>query len=249
MNNPKKSLSVWSGNIQAGNQTRNYFDYFWRSWQHLHGPHKEPHIKKLAHSLTPYDLVGLQESDAQTFRSGKLHQTEHLAKEARFSHWIHQPNRTVGQWASSANGLLLKNSPLNTSQLSLPGQQIFGGRGLLTAKINWQGHNVTVGVTHLGLTVKARQKQLDAIHDLFEREDSVILMGDFNASLVNPQIQKFLKNGKWISNTSKVQTYPSWKPSKDIDHIFLKGWKFQDYSATRWGQSDHLAVRAKIFPD
>jgi endonuclease/exonuclease/phosphatase family metal-dependent hydrolase len=79
-----------------------------------------------------HDIVGLQEADPGSLRSGFTNQTHYLAQRAGFNYWSHQPNRRMGGVASSANGLLSKLEPVEVQDHPLPGR--IGGRGVLLAK-------------------------------------------------------------------------------------------------------------------
>lgn len=239
-------LRVLSGNFHAANQTRHYFDYVWRSWQHAHGIRKQAVMTQMAHALRPFDIVGLQETDADTFRSGRLHQTAYLAEHGDCPHWLHQPNRLMGQWASSGNGLLSKHRLTPHASVKLPGKQWFGGRGVISALLDWQGHSVIIGVTHLGLTATQQSHQLDFLQSLYQDHEHVVLMGDFNTTLRANHFQQFIKEGAWTTGPESVNTYPAWNPKKDLDHILVRGFNFHSYQSQVWGQSDHRAVIADL---
>src|SRR5690606_29695285 len=109
---PGRRLALLSANIQAGARTDSYRDYLTRPWAHVL-PHatKQLNLDHLARLLSEFDLVGLQESDPGSLRSGFLNQTHYLAEAAGFPFWSHQPNRKVGRIASSANALLSRVEP------------------------------------------------------------------------------------------------------------------------------------------
>lgn len=243
---PTSTLRVFSGNFQAANQTRHYFDYLWRAWQHVHGARKHAMMQHMAQHLQPFDIAGIQESDADTFRSGRLHQTAFLAEHGDFSHWLHQANRLMGQWASSGNGLLSKYPFTPHASQKLPGTQWFGGRGVIGAEIQWQSIPVVLGVTHLGLTLKEQRDQLQSLQDLYDDHEHVILMRDFNASRTAPHFQAFVQEGGWHTAPQTLPTYPAWNPKKDLDHILVKGFSFLAYETLNWGKSDHLGVSATL---
>src|SRR5688572_27482354 len=86
-------LRLLSANIQAGSSTRAYRDYVTRSWSHVLPNGKRLTLDSLATLAQPYDLVGLQESDPGSLRSGFTNQADYLAERAHFPYWSHQPNR------------------------------------------------------------------------------------------------------------------------------------------------------------
>ena len=78
-------LAAVSYNIQSGLTTRKYSQYFTRSWKHLVPvPSRMSNLDGIARVLTDYDLVGLQEVDAGSLRSGFVNQVKYLADYAGF---------------------------------------------------------------------------------------------------------------------------------------------------------------------
>src|SRR5690606_16177366 len=96
-----RRLKLLSANIQAGSSTRGYHDYVARSWSHvLPAGNKRGALDKIARLAGEHDIVGLQESDPGSLRSGFTNQTHYLAQRGGFDYWSHQPNRSVGGVAS-----------------------------------------------------------------------------------------------------------------------------------------------------
>ena len=80
-----RRLRLLSANIQAGASTRSYSDYVTRPWNHvLPRREKRNNLDALADLATPFDVVGLQEADPGSLRSGFLNQTHYLAERAGF---------------------------------------------------------------------------------------------------------------------------------------------------------------------
>ena len=168
MNNPTHTLRLLTANIQAGSSTRRYSDYVTRSWSHaLPAGRKRSSLDAIARLASGHDIVGLQESDPGSLRSGFTNQTHYLAQRAGFNYWSHQPNRRMGGVASSANGLLSRLEPVEVQDHALPGR--IGGRGVLLARFGDGSEGLTVAVAHLSLGVSSRLSQLDFIADLPQR--------------------------------------------------------------------------------
>src|SRR5690606_8718270 len=104
-------LRLVSCNILAGGSVRRYRDYVTHSWKHVLPTGKRANLDGLARVIGGFDLVGLQEADAGSLRSGFLNQTQYLAEAAGFPYWSHQPNRRVSRLATSSNGLLARHQP------------------------------------------------------------------------------------------------------------------------------------------
>ena len=99
--NATTSLRLLSANIQAGSSTRAYREYVTRSWSHVLPNGKRLNLDSLATLAQPYDLVGLQESDPGSLRSGFTNQADYLAERAHFPYWSHQPNRRISRIAAA----------------------------------------------------------------------------------------------------------------------------------------------------
>ena len=80
-----RRLRLLSANIQAGSSTRGYHDYVARSWSHvLPAGNKRGSLDAIAELAGRHDIVGLQEADPGSLRSGFTNQTHYLAQRAGF---------------------------------------------------------------------------------------------------------------------------------------------------------------------
>ena len=173
-----RRLRVLSANIQAGSSTRRYSDYVTRSWSHaLPAGNKRGSLDAIAQLAGQHDIVGLQEADPGSLRSGFTNQTHYLAERAGFDYWTHQPNRNVARVAGSANGLLSRLEPVEVTDHSLPGR--ISGRGVLMARFGEGAEGLTVAVAHLSLGANSRRSQLAFIGELLSDHPHAVLMGDF----------------------------------------------------------------------
>ena len=118
---PARPLRVLSCNIQAGSSTRAYREYITRSWSHVLPTGKRANLDALAELFSPYDLVGLQESDPGSMRSGFDNQSDYLAERGRFPYVSHQANRRISRIAGSGNALLSRLEPSELYDYALPG--------------------------------------------------------------------------------------------------------------------------------
>ena len=238
-------LRLLSCNIQAGNSTQRYRDYVSRSWSHVLPAGKRDNIAAIAQLCSAFDVVGLQESDAGSLRSGFTNQTHRIAELAGFPYWSHQPNRRVGSFAHSANGLLSRERPAEVLDYALPGR--VGGRGVLIAQFDLGGERLTVGIAHLSLGVRSRGVQLDFLADVLADAQHVVLMGDFNCGSDAPEMQRLYKHTRLRPPASFVATFPSWKPMRALDHILCSEDLLADPPRVLpAGRSDHLGIALGI---
>src|SRR5262245_47097503 len=241
-----RRLKLLSANIQAGSSTRRYTDYAMRSWSHvLPAGNKRGSLDAIAQLAGQHDIVGLQESDPGSLRSGFTNQTHYLAQRGGFDYWSHQPNRRVGGVASSANGLLSRLEPREVIDHALPGR--ISGRGVLLARYG-EGHDaLLVAVAHLSLGAGSRASQLAFIAELLHDHPHAVLMGDFNCSIDRPEMQALFRNTRLQPPVGDVPTFPSWRPQRAIDHILVgDGLRTHNAKAMPAAQSDHLALSLEL---
>ena len=239
-------LKLLSANIQAGSSTRRYSDYATRSWSHvLPAGNKRGMLDTIAKLAGRHDIVGLQEADPGSWRSGFTNQTHYLAERGGFDYWTHQPNRRVGQFASSANGLLSKFEPLDIAVHALPGR--ITGRGVLVARFGEGDDGLTIAVAHLSLGAQSRASQLSFIAELLADTPHAVLMGDFNCTVDQPEMAALFRQTRLQPPACMVHTFPSWKPQKAIDHILVSdGLGCRDMQAFPAAFSDHLALSIEL---
>jgi len=240
-----RRLKLLSANIQAGSSTRRYTDYATRSWSHVLPMGKRLSLDAIAQLAGVHDIVGLNESDPGSLRSGFTNQTHYLAQRGGFHYWSHQPNRRVGGVASSANGLLSKLEPVEVIDHSLPGR--IAGRGVLIARFGDDAHALTIAVAHLSLGAQSRTSQLAFIAELLHDHPHAVLMGDFNCDLDRPEMRTLFRRTRLQAPTHVVPTFPSWRPQRAIDHILLgDGLTRHHAHALPAASSDHLALSLEL---
>ena len=241
-----RRLKLLSANIQAGSSTRRYSDYVTRSWSHaLPTGNKRLSLDSIAKMAGEHDIVGLQEADPGSLRSGFTNQTHYLAEQARFDYWSHQPNRNVGRVASSANGLLSRLEPVEVSDHALPGR--IGGRGVLLARFGDGDDGLVVAVAHLSLGAASRRAQLTFLAELLAGHPHAVLMGDFNCVPDRPEMDLLYSRTHLRPPAFCVPTFPSWRPQRAIDHILVsERLGFADARAIPAAFSDHLALAMSI---
>ncbi|MGY0342566.1 endonuclease/exonuclease/phosphatase family protein [Xylella fastidiosa] len=238
----QRILRVLTANIQAASSTRRYSDYVTRSWSYaLPIGRKRINLDAIAQLAGERDIVGLQESDPGSLRSGFTNQTCYLAQRAGFHYWSHQPNRRMAGVASSANGLLSRLKPRQINNHALPGR--IRGRGVLLAKFGNGFDSLVVAVAHLSLGVRSRMAQLVFIADLLAEYPNTILMGDFNCRADCSEMQVLYRRTRLQPPGVVIPTFPSWRPERAIDHILVsEGLHICKTEAVPTAFSDHLAV-------
>lgn len=239
-------LRVLSANIQSGARTNRYRHYLTRSLSHvLPNQDRQDNLRVLARSLGDFHLVGLQEADPGSLRSGFANQTQQLAEWAEFPYWSHQANRRVGRIASSSNGLLSRIAPAEVRDYPLPGR--IRGRGALWVRLGEGASAVLVLIAHLSLGAASRAKQLAFLAELLSDAPRALLMGDLNCAADAPEMRVLFRGTQLLPPGKSLPSYPSWQPRKAIDHILAtRGLTVERQWLLPSQASDHLAVAADL---
>lgn len=220
MNDPPRQLRLLSFNIQAGTTTANYREYLTRSWrQILPNNQRVANLDAIAALVADFDIVGLQEVDCGSLRSGFLNQAKYLAGHAGFPFWTHQGNRKVGVIAHAGNGVLSRIQPHKVLEHRLPGA--IPGRGALVLEYGDGEHALWVVVLHLALGRRARIQQLRYVAHLIDRHPNVVVMGDLNTGPDSREVREFCARAGLVQPDRKLLTFPSWRPQRAIDHILV----------------------------
>lgn len=239
------TLRLLSFNIQVGIQTGAFHHYLSRSWQHLlPTASREYSLSRIAELIEPFDIVALQEVDAGSFRSKQCNQVQQLAAEAGFDYWYQQVNRNLGGIARHSNGLLSRIPALATEQHALPG--LLPGRGLMVMRFGEGEQQLVVAITHLALGKKTQFSQLGFLCDLVGDARHLVIMGDLNQE-ADVLLQQSPLRRLNLHAPRFMPTYPSWSPSRGLDHILLSdGIELLRSAVINHPHSDHLPIAAEI---
>jgi endonuclease/exonuclease/phosphatase family metal-dependent hydrolase len=124
-------------------------------------------------------------------------------------------------------------------------------RGALDVNLELGGCVARVIVTHLGLRMFERRRQVELIYDALcaERHELVIALGDFNEWL--PPSWSLAKLRRWFGRFPAPRTFPSRFPVLALDRIWarpsdalVKVWSHRSPLARV--ASDHLPVRGLV---
>jgi len=241
-----RRLRLLSYNIQTGIATGRYRDYLTHSWKHVLPYAKRVHnLNAIGRMISEFDLVGLQEVDGGSLRSGFINQTEYLAEKARFPYWHGQTNRDLGALAQHSIGLLSRMSPTEIVEHRLPG--IIPGRGVLSARFGHGENALVVLILHLSLGRRARLRQLGFVSELIGDQRHVVLMGDLNCCSESQEMQWLLQNTSLCDPLPDLYTFPSWRPLHNIDHILVSpSLRVSRVEALNYPFSDHLPVAMEV---
>lgn len=239
-------LRLLSYNIQVGIASSRLHHYVTNSWKHVL-PHAQlyDNLDQIAGLIRDFDIVGLQEVDAGSLRTGFINQTKYLADSANFPYWYHQMNRKIGKIAAHSNGVLSKFSPLDVSEHKLPG--LVPGRGAMMLRYGAGADPLVIVLLHLALSKRARLQQLDYVSDIIRDYNHVIVMGDMNCQPQSEELRILLDRTNLREPVDGHHTFPSWRPSRTIDHILVSSTlEIRDMKVLPFPFSDHLPIAVDI---
>jgi endonuclease/exonuclease/phosphatase family metal-dependent hydrolase len=249
-NNSGQRIRLLSYNVQAGISTDRYRHYVTRSWKHVL-PHAQRfnNLDRIARLVKDYDIVGLQELDAGSLRSGYVNLTQYLSEKAHMPFWSDQTNRSLGRFAQHSTGVLSRFHPTEIIEHRLPGR--IPGRGALFIRYGNRQESLVVLVLHMALGQRARLRQFDYISEIVNEYRHVIVMGDLNCHSQSAEMDYLINRTMMSEPIHGVCTFPSWRPQRNIDHILVTPTLQVDHvKALNFPLSDHLPVEMQItLPD
>ena len=203
-------------NIQYG--TGRLKQFSWLSTLNRTTKHMK-NILRFVKAVHP-DIVCLIEVDSGSYRSRRENQAEYLADELNYhhTHRIKYPESSVGRKIPILNK---QSNALLSKQKILKERFHDFQSGFKSLVIEVELPDITVFVVHLSLGMRARHRQLDELHRLFEScRKPKILAGDFNTLSGRWEMNTFLKAaGMHSCNLKHRQTFPSWAPYRELDFI------------------------------
>ena len=239
-------LRLLSYNIQSGLTTRTYSQYVTRSWKHLVPvPSRMSNLDGIARVLTDYDLVGLQEVDAGSLRSGFVNQVKYLADQAGFEYMFDQSNRKIGMISQHGNAVLSRVQPDAITEHKLPG--LIPGRGVLEVQFGFGADALYVLILHMALGRRGRLQQIGFLAERICDYHHVILMGDLNCDSDSPEMTVLLERARLCEPAPGLHTFPSWQPSRQLDHILVSSSiVVEQVEVLDCAFSDHLPIAMAV---
>lgn len=239
-------LRLLSYNIQVGISSVRPHHYLTKSWKNLlPTPRRFENLGRIAQLLRGHDIVGLQELDAGSHRTGYVNLTQYLAEHGEYPFWHHQLNRDMGRIAQHGNGLLSRYRPTQIIEYKLPG--LLPGRGALAAQFGNNDHPLMVMMVHLALGSRTRMKQLAFVAEILNDYPHAVLMGDMNCTPGSRELAMLFKRTSLREPIEEMKTFPSWRPERSIDHILvsptLQVERCQVYNDA---YSDHLPIAMDV---
>lgn len=239
-------LRLLSYNIQTGIAARGYRHYVMHSWKHvLPDSQRLINLNQIASLVREFDLVGLQEVDGGSLRSGFINQTEYLARRAHFPHWYDQTNRNLGLIGQHSISFLSRLRPTEIVEHKLPGR--IPGRGTLSVSFGEGEDRLMLLIVHFALGRRARLAQIRYVGALVRQYPHTALMGDLNFGSDSPEMELLLRLSGLREPVHGLHTFPSWRPNRNIDHILVsRSMEIESVRTLNFPFSDHLPVAMEV---
>ncbi|MDH5325520.1 MAG: endonuclease/exonuclease/phosphatase family protein [Gammaproteobacteria bacterium] len=242
----RQRVRLLSYNIQVGMASVAPSHYLTGCWKHLL-PHAQlyENLHRIADAINNFDIVALQEVDAGSLRSSFINQIQFLANRGGFPYWYHQINREIGILTKHSNGVLSKYQPLEVDDYKLPGR--IPGRGAMVVRYG-NPHDPLVLITlHLALGKRTRKRQLEFVSEIVNCYDHVVVMGDMNCQPGSAEMNYLLETTNLVDPEHGLKTFPSWKPSRRLDHILASpSLEIHDVHVLDHVLSDHLPIAMEL---
>ncbi|HBC86094.1 MAG TPA: endonuclease [Lentisphaeria bacterium] len=206
---------------------------------------KDTHIRKIIDFISKADpdILGLVEVDTGSYRTKYVNQVEFIA-----GHIKHHHQSSI----KYNHGFLSKRMPIVRKQanailtkLKVPdGNFHFFPAGFKRLLIEIDIAGIRFFLVHLSVQKRVRKLQLTHLAKLAKGLKPVIIAGDFNTFSGPKEIHELQQElGLVNPNTDNLPTFPSWKPSRQLDFILCSHQiKIQHFEVPKVQFSDHLPL-------
>jgi endonuclease/exonuclease/phosphatase family metal-dependent hydrolase len=208
------------------------------------------------------DVVALQELDVMRSRTGRLDQAAEIARLLETEHRFFHP--AISAADEQYGDAILSRLPMRLVRAAaLPGTHLgsrLEPRGAIWVAVEWEGREVQIVNTHLGLLASERALQIETLlgDEWLEHPDCrgpVVFCGDLNLvprSATFRRLSAKLRDAQTaVAGRRARNTWFSPLPLARIDHLFVRGGlEVVDVRVPRTGltatASDHLPLVADL---
>ncbi|MBO7302990.1 MAG: endonuclease/exonuclease/phosphatase family protein [Clostridia bacterium] len=237
---------------QSGKQTdaQVTFKVRFSSYNIYHGGNNKD-LTKIADNIknNKLDIIGFEEVDNNTNRSGKVNQVKKLSELTglKYYHFFKAINHDGGEYGLA----ILSKYPIESSNkinLSSPSSE---QRILAHSVINVNGEKINFFVTHLSYDEESsnkgkdyREKQFNEIANEFAKHENFVLAGDFNTRYLDEY--SVIKNSKLVNTKEAPQiTYPDGRSPLDNLVYSTSVWTFDKINVVTNSYSDHYMIHSE----
>jgi endonuclease/exonuclease/phosphatase family metal-dependent hydrolase len=142
-------------------------------------------------------------------------------------------------------GVMSRYRPTGITEHRLPGR--IPGRGAMAVRFGDGEESLVVLIVHLALSKRARLSQIDYLSELVNQYRHVVMMGDLNCRSQSTEIDRLLNRTLMTEPLHGMNTFPSWRPQRNIDHILVTPTlQVENAHVLDYTVSDHLPVAMEV---
>ena len=214
------------------------------SYNIFHGGRADYDISKIAKNITDnhIDIVGIQEVDRGTLRSGGIDILKELSDFSGYPYYAFF--KTIDYSGGEYGVAVLSRYPILSSEKILLKSEGTEQRALGITQIDIGERRISFLVTHLTFrNENARKGQLSQLAEILEKKSEFVLTGDFNTSDLGA-----LDGMRGISRVNRREqptvTFPD--GARCIDNIVYSDsvWSFGEINLVTDSYSDHYMIFA-----
>ena len=214
------------------------------SYNIFHGGGANCDISKIAKKITDnnIDVVGIQEVDRGTLRSGGVDLLKELSEISGYPYYAFF--KTIDFKGGDYGVAVLSRYPIVSSEKILLESEGTEQRVLGFTKIDLGEQKISFLVTHLSFRNKdIRISQLSQLADILSKEDEFVLTGDFNTFELGA-LDEMSGVGRVNRLESPTVTFPD--GNLCIDNILYSknAWSFGEINLVTESYSDHYMIFA-----
>ncbi len=218
----------------------------WQARSYLAAP--ERHFRRILEFISAAgpDVVGLVEADAGSRRTRGVDQVAEVAGELGFSSGGGNKYRP-GSLMSRLPYFRHHHNALIGDGLDSEEEPLFLSCGAKRLVVTARCRGVRFLLVHLALTRAKRAAQIAELEEMIRSEECpTVLAGDFNTFKGASELAGLLERRGWRSaNHDHLDTYPSWKPRRELDYIlYSPGIRLTGFLRPEVQFSDHLPLIA-----
>ncbi|MBW2999048.1 endonuclease/exonuclease/phosphatase family protein [Candidatus Woesearchaeota archaeon] len=225
-------------------------------WKTLRRKTVKRNLEKLIEIIlySDADIICLNEVDFDSIRTDNINQAEYIARSLCFNHVVEQKYFHLPSVFSLGNAIISKY-PLKVNKEHYFGENLAGRidhifKGYVDVKAELPDRNLDFVFLHLDAK-KGSNREYEMFHlikHLKTKDDSYVLLGDFNCEPNDEPIENLKETGLVCFDHIGLKTYPADKPKESIDHIFVsKDLRIKNYRTIPSQASDHLPVYCDIY--
>lgn len=164
------------------------------------------------------DIIGINEMDYMNERNGFTDMPKIMAERIGYNYYF---GKSIDFQSGEYGNMIMSRYPIKSvSNIPIPDRDDTyeqESRAIIKSRIDVDGHQINVFVTHYGLSVPERINAVNTSINLLDENIPTIFMGDLNCKPDSEELHPLYMK---LKEMSTMLTFPSDKPIEKIDYIF-----------------------------